>query len=359
MSEINAMQLEEHIAQNKPCSVYMIYGTQNVLISECASLLKNAFMPDFPELNYMEYDGKGCAVRDIEACAQQAPMLAEKRMISVCDFSAAERTDADVEKFASLISSLDSETILILWFLNVNVTISKKKDEENKSRKWLSIINAVKKYGCCVRCDMPERNDMVKLLCNKADSEGVKLREQEARFLIGRSGMDYSLLISQLKMLMSVAPRKNITTELIEKLIEPGIEANIFYLAGKILSGEYDKAYDILQRLFLQREEPGNILRILQGPFIDLYRAKSAKDAGLNLDQTIELYPSDYPKNKRFLMENARRDCSKYSISLLRRYVLLLYKAERAMHGSRLSDNIILEKLIAELCCVYKEEGRR
>ena len=359
MSEINALQLESHIAQNKPCSVYMIYGTQSALISECAGVLKNNLMPEYPEINFMEFEGKSCSVRDIEACAQQAPMLASRRLISICDFSAAERNENDLNKLASVIAALDEETSVIFWFLNVSVNVSRRKEDESKNKKWQILLNAVKKYGCCVKCDMPERADMVRLLCEKAKAEGVKMREQEAMFLINRTGMDYSILSSQLNLLCSVAPRKNITTELIEKLIEPGIEANIFYLAGKILSGDYDKAYDILERLFLQREEPGNILRILQGPFIDLYRAKSAIEAGLNLEQTIELYSSDYPKNKRFLMENARRDCSKYSISLLRKYILLIFNAERSMHGSRLDNKLILEKLVAELCCERKKEGRR
>ncbi len=357
MSEINALQLNDHIARGKNCSVYLIYGTQSTLISECTVQLKNALMPEFPEINYMEFDGKGCSIRDIEACAQQAPMLAENRLISICDFSPSERSDSDMDKLASVISSLDSETTVIFWFLNVN-TEKNKRDNDGKNKKLQLLVNCVKKYGCCIKCDMPEKSDMVKLMCEKAQQSGVKMREQEALFLINRTGMDYSLLISQLNMLISVAPRKNITTELIEKLIEPGIEANIFYLAGKILSGDYDKAFDILERLFLQREASGNILRILQGPFIDLYRAKSAMEDGMTLEQTIELYPSDYPKNKRFLIENARRDCVKYPISLLRKYILLIYNAERAMHSSRLDDKLILEKLVSELCCACKKEVR-
>ncbi len=359
MSEINALQLQKHIDSNKPCSVYMIYGSQSTLISECAGMLKKALMPEFPEINFVEFDGKSCTVRDIEACAQQAPMLASHRLISVCDFSAAERSENDLNKLLTVISDFDDETTVIFWYLNVNPVISRKKEDENKNKKWLQLINCIKKYGCCIKCDMPEKPEMISLMCERAKAEGVKMRDQEASFLIARTGMDYSVLMSQLNMLISVAPRKNITNELIEKLIEPGIEANIFYLAGKVLTGEYDKAYDILERLFLQREDEGNILRILQGPFIDLYRAKAASEAGLNLDETIALYPSDYPKNKRFLMENARRDCAKYSMSLLREYILLIYKAERAMHGSRLDNKLILEKLIAELCCVKKKEGRR
>lgn len=359
MGEINALQLKNHIDSNKPSSVYIIYGSQSTLISECTAMLKKALMPEFPEINFMEFDGKSCTVRDIEACAQQAPMLATHRLISVCDFSASERNENDINKLMSVISELDSETTVIFWYLNASPVMTKKKEDEGKNKRWMQLINCIKKYGCSIKCDMPEKADMISLMCEKAKNEGVKMREQEASYLINRTGMDYSVLISQLNLLISVAPRKNITTELIDKLIEPGIEANIFYLAGKILSGDYDKAYDILGRLFLQREEAGNILRILQGPFIDLYRAKSAVEAGLDIDGTIALYPSDYPKNKRFLMENARRDCTKYSMSLLREYVLLIYKAERAMHGSRLDDKLILEKLIAELCCVRKKEGRR
>ncbi len=358
MSEINALALDNHIEKYKPCSVYLIYGTQSTLISECTGKLKKTLMPDFPEINFMEFDGKLCSVRDIEACAQQAPMLAERRLISICDFSASERSDSDIDKLLSVIEELDEETTVIFWFLNVNFSFGRKRDEESKNKKRLALYNAVKKYGCCIRCDMPEKADMISLMCEKAKEKGVKMREQEAALLITRTGMDYSILISQLNMLISVAPRKNITVELIEKLIEPGIEANIFYLAGKILSGDYDKAYEILERLFLQREEPGNILRILQGPFIDLYRAKAAMEAGLSLDQTIALYLSDYPKNKQFLMENARRDCVKYPFSLLRSYITLIYNAERSLHGSRLDDSLVLEKLVAELCCIRKKEGR-
>ncbi len=359
MSEINALQLKGHIEGNKPCSVYLIYGSQSTLISECTGMLEKALMPEFPEINFMEFEGKGCTVRDIEACAQQAPMLASRRLISVCDFSAAERNESDINKLVSVISNLDDETTLIFWYLNVTVGASKKKEDEGKNKRWNTLLNAVKKYGCCIKCDMPERQEMITLMCERAKAEGVKMRDSEAAFLIARTGMDYSVLMSQMNMLISVAPRKTITTELIEKLIEPGIEANIFYLAGKILTGDYDKAYDILERLFLQREDSGNILRILQGPFIDLYRAKSALEAGLSLDETIQLYPSDYPKNKRFLMENARRDCAKHSMTLLRQYLILIYNAERSMHGSRLDDRLILEKLVAELCCARKKEGKR
>ena len=356
MKDISAFELDSHLNSGRFARVYMVYGTQNLLVSESAAKLQTSLMPEVPDFNFAKLDGTSCGFPEIEEQVEQLPQFAERRLVMVCDYSAASCSEKELDRLCELIRSIGDDCALVLWYLNVSVTTSPK---EASVGKWKKLMAAVASNGVCVVCNAPEKNELSKQLISRAQEQGVKLKSEDAAKLIALSGTDFSVLARQIDLLCAVAQRKMITAELIDKLIEPGVETNIFNLSKSILAGNFDGAYDILEKLYLQRQEPDSILRIMQGPFIDLYRAKAAVQAGMNTEQTATLYGNDYAKPRRFLLENAMRDCSRYSFSLLRQYMILISETGAQLHGSRIDAKIILEELIARLCRVRREEGRR
>lgn len=356
MKDITAFELNAHLQSGRFAHVYMVYGTQNLLVSECASALQKALMPDVPDFNFAKLDGTSCGLMQIDEQVEQLPQFAERRLVMVCDYSAASCSEKELDRLCEMIRSIGDDCVLVLWYLNVNVTTSPK---ETSVGRWKKLISAVTSNGVCVVCNAPEKNDLAKQLILRAQEQGVKLKSEDASKLISLTGTDFSILAGQVDLLCAVAQRKMITPELIDKLIEPGVETNIFNLSKCILAGNFDGAYDILEKLYLQRQEPDSILRIMQGPFIDLYRAKAAVQAGMNTEQAAALYGNEYSKPRRFLLDNAMRDCSRYSFSLLRQYIILISETGAQLHGSRIDSKIVLEELVARLCRVRREEGRR
>lgn len=355
MKNITAFELDGHLASAN-AHVYMLYGSQGILITECADKIEKKYMPDIPDFNYAKLDGSQCTLDVLEAQLDQLPQFAENRLVTVCDLPITSLSEKELARLCAAIGSVGSDCVLILRFLNIGVSFSGK---DASAGRWKKLTAAVSANGICVVCDSPDRKELGGILVKRAQESGVKLKSGDAAKLINLTGTDFSILASQLDMLCAVAPRRMITAELIDRLIEPGTETNIFNLTKCILAGNFDGAYDILEKLYLQRLDPSAILRVMQGPFIDLYRAKSGIQAKMSVDQIAEIYPSDYPKNKRFLLENAMRDCSRYSFALLRRYVILIADTAVKMHGSRIDAAVLLEQLIARLCQVRTEEGRR
>ena len=88
-------------------------------------------------------------------------------------------------------------------------------------------------------------------------------------------------LVRETDKLISYRVQGEITRADVELVTHKSLEASIFDLSKALLgSGGRTRAFQILNDLFTQREEPTRVLSVLSGAFIDLYRAKAAHNAG-------------------------------------------------------------------------------
>lgn len=358
MKELKAPELPKKLEHGRRERVYFIYGNESCLVRESLELLCGRFMPDIPDLNYARLDGAVCTVGDIAEQTSQLPQFSTHRLITVRDFSAEARGEKELAALCSLIEQLSDDCTLILYLVACQAAIGGKKKQDG-SKAWTTLAQTVAKCGVCISCETPDRDETASLLCSRAEALGVKLKQPDALKLIDLSGLDLTKLLSELEKLSASAVRKTITSELISKLVEPSIETNIFHLARNVLYGNYDNAFEVLEKLYLQRQSPDMILNIFMDPFIDLYRAKAAAQSSLSVDDMIALYAPAYSGSRRFRAENALRDCARYSMPLLRKYIDLILEAALKFRGSRMEQNIVLEELISQLCKAKREEVRR
>jgi DNA polymerase-3 subunit delta len=94
------------------------------------------------------------------------------------------------------------------------------------------------------------------------------------------------------------------------------------------------------------------IMTILSGNFIDLYRAKTALNAGVSQETAAEAF--GYPKNRAFVMKNAYRDCRNMGTAQLRTCIRILRDTDKACKSSRTPPRILLEQAIVRMLRVDK-----
>jgi len=150
--------------------------------------------------------------------------------------------------------------------------------------------------------------------------------------------------------------RGEITREAISKVTVQTIDAEVFDLSKAILRRDYAGTMGILDKLFYLRVPEINILSALSSAFVDLYRAKAARSADVQLAEAVKSF--DY-KGRDFRMRNALRDASKYSLAFLKQALEILSQADYRIKSSRTESRIILEQAVTELFAALQNEGRR
>ena len=124
-------------------------------------------------------------------------------------------------------------------------------------------------------------------------------------------------------------------------------------LGKAIVAGNYDKAYQVLDLLFYQNEEPVNVLAVLSGVYLDLYRVRAAVQSGLSAQEPAKYF--DY-KKKEFRLRNAERDVRPLSLSMLRARLNVLLETDVSLKSARGSRRIMMEEMIARLLIIAQKE---
>ncbi len=115
------------------------------------------------------------------------------------------------------------------------------------------------------------------------------------------------------------------------------------------------KAFQVLDLLFYQKEEPIAMLYTLSNAYIDAYRVRVAAECGVMNSELAK----DFGYGKRtFVLDRVKRSTNRVSTEALRKSLDLMMDADLKFKSVRLNDRLYLEQLIAQLLLTARE-GRR
>ena len=158
-----------------------------------------------------------------------------------------------------------------------------------------------------------------------------------------------STLQNELNKVCAYVNSGEIEKEHIDKTVIISVEAKIFLLSRMIVRGEADNAYENLANLFKLREDPIAILGVLSKAFVDMYRVKAAREAGVQNIRMAEEFPANVYKNKLFTLDNAATDIKNYSVTQLKNALDILSDADRRLKSTGEDGKTVLEELILRL----------
>lgn len=339
MAKIGELELKQQIKNNELSSVYLIYGEEGYLKEHYVSQLKKAVVdPSFADFNFHNYEGKNVGIADILQDAEMMPMMAERTFVLVHDYPL-DKSSADVEALKEFFKDVPETCVLVFWYDSIDV-------DTKKSAKWNTIINAFAKAGDAVNMQKRTEADLVKLVSSSAKKRGCSISSDNARYLISVVGSDIKTIFNELEKICGFVVDREITRADIDELATKCLQARVYDLSKHILSGNSDLAYGVLNTLFAQKEEPISILSVISSCYIDMYRVKCAKSAGVSENELSKYF--NY-KGREWLIRNAVRDCRTISVESLREAIDVLSSTDELLKSTSIDKNLLLEETVAKL----------
>lgn len=340
MAKIGEAELKKQLSENKIANAYMIYGEENYLKELYVNKIKEAVVdPAFADFNMRSFEGKSVTLTEILQDTDMIPMMAEYTFILVHDYPL-DKSSKDVDEIKAYLKDMSESCIIVFWFDSIVV------DEKKSDSKWKSIINAFAKYGEAVNLQKRTENDLVKLIVVSVKKRKCTIDSVNARYLINLVGSDIKTIFNELEKMCAFINEGEITKAVIDELAVKCLQARVYDLSKFIIAGNSDSAYSVLNSLIAMKEEPIAINAIISANYIDMYRVKCCKSAGMQESDVANYF--NY-KGRDFVIKNASRDCRNLSIESLRNAIDVLSQADEKMKSSSVDKGLVLEETIAKL----------
>lgn len=339
MARLNEDDLKKQIKSGEFDNVYLIYGEESYLKEFYVNKLKSKIVdPAFADFNYHCYENKNTSLDAILNDADTLPMMSEYTFILVHDYPL-DKSDSDIELLKNYFKDVSQSCVIVFWCDNVVVDIK-------KNSKWKKIENAFAKYGTSVDIQKRTESDLAKLVVSRSKKRDCTISLNDARYLIRIVGSDIKTVFNETDKICAFVSNGEITRQDIDSLAVKSLQARVFDLSKAILKGDADSAFEILNVLFAQKEEPIAVLAVISSCYVDMYRVKCAKSAG---EQPNDVGNYFNYKGKEFLLANASKNSKDISFDNLRKSIDVLAKTDELLKSTSVDKNILLEETVAKL----------
>mgnify|MGYP001622879480 FL=1 len=345
MGRIDEKELKMQLKNDNLSKAYFIYGEESYLKEYYVSKIRAKLVSgSFEEFNLHRFDGKQDPVDDILKDADLLPMMGGCNLVLACDYPF-DKSENDCKEIKEYLTDIPETTVLVFWYNSLEPDVK-------KSARWKGVEAAFAKYGSSISFSRKSETDLVKLLVSGCRKRGAELSQNNARYLISVSGCDIKTLLNEVQKLSAFANGAQITKEMIDKLAVKCLQARIYDLSNAVVRGNYDKAYAVLDSLFAAKEDPVKVLSAISGCFVDMYRVKCAKTAGMPFDDVAFYF--NY-RGREFALKNASRDSAALSFDQLRRSLDVIMLADNGLKSTSADSRLILEEMLVKLLLISKE----
>jgi len=188
--------------------------------------------------------------------------------------------------------------------------------------------------------------DPSQIINQEAKKLGCSITKEAAQSLIALVGDNMQEIHAELqKLALFTGDRKTIEVEDVEKLTERVQFEDVFGLINAIAAKDKKKALKTLLELEMTHEEPLVILNKIGWRFRLIWRAKELIDKNAPRDAILkELKVS--PGALYYIGQQAKN----FSYEEIKRIIGILYEGDRMLKTAYIPKNVILTKLVLELC---------
>ena len=344
MAKITEAELKKHIKTKTFSPIYLIYGNEQMFVKRYTQLLVEAVAGKSPsDFNYHTFDGD-IKLDDFAASLHIIPFMSEYNCVVASDVYFDNMDKQELDRFKEITSKAYEGTVLII---SMPTYVPSK-----NAAAFKSLVKSAEKLGSVCQFDKLNQSMLEKYIAKWANENGKMISHINAAKLISYCGDDLNLLKNEINKICAYSQGEEVTLDDINSLATVNLEAKIFSLSDAVLNGNGQKAFEILDILFYQREEPIMILYVLSSSYIDAYRIRVADECGVTKEEVAKDFAY---KNRAFTLANARKSTAKVSTYALKKSLSLLIKADEEFKTTAVNERLYLEQLIASLLLVAKE----
>ncbi len=332
--------------------IYLIYGTEDYLVAEeIKGLMEHTLSPNGKGLNLHLFNGGEHGSQEIIQAAQTLPMLSPFRFVLVNE--ADQMNEGEVERFMKYIQRPNPSTCLVL--------------RGQDAGPWKRHQAKIEKVGRVIEYPRLKGKSLVSWIKKKMEEKGKTLAEDGVLYLIEVIGDRLQNLDNTLEMIfLSVGEKRAIRLSDIEGMISDIRVNTVFELTDAIGQQNLEKALGILGKAlgskvipFKKEEAPKLddpnplLLSMMARQYRLIWRVKEMvsqrkdnEEIGKTLRKSVW--------NVKKLVDQANH----FSVPSLREGILKCQKTDLALKKGRGPKDLLMEKLVIDLCRPDREAQR-
>lgn len=317
--------------------LYLVAGNDAFLVNSCVSLIANAALDSAD--NPLRFTQKTLTDGVFEEVFYNFSLLGGHRVAIVEDFSASSLTAPASELLKELLPVIPNDLVIILRQISDDrrFTVSKKTLD----------MAALCPDGAVVLANAKTGQELGRYIENIARREHCVMEPPAARALATLCGDDLLLISGEIKKLAALCDYGTVTLAHVEALGIRTAEAGVYKLIGAVEAGRTREALAELEDMLDNLSEPLAITAVLNTAFVNLYRARVARDRGRPIQFLYDNF--DYKKGDRRVAIAYERS-TKYNREQLERMIGLLFYLDLRLKSSIVDSKTIIEQTVVALC---------
>lgn len=279
------------VLKEKICPLYNIVGDDFFLIRQAIINLKNKFVTDLEEFNYLSLDAEKLKKEHINEQILMMPMVSEYRLLVL------QNPNAEIVKFLNSFDFAGIETIVACV------------GAEHLSNAEI------------IDCNKLERADINKYVLNQLKKHNLYIQEQALDLLVESSNLNMSKLVNELNKITAYCVDSDvITTDVVVNLVTSADDYAIYMLSSAVDNKDYVTYQKILYSL-TKSQTQNEIFSYLGKYFKRMYYVALSKN-----DDELAKILNIKPYAVKLSRANVNKNGIKYYLNLYKKYVELDYR---------------------------------
>lgn len=347
MPKITEAELKKQIKSRQFSPIYIFYGTEQMYVRSYTKMLVEAVAGREPsDFGFHKFSGE-VDLLELAAAIHVAPFMSEFNCVLVTDIFLDSMREDEIKTFKEICAQTVDGTVLIISMPS-NIPSAKKTAFD-------AIVKKAEKSGSVCEFKKSDAVTAEKFIAKWANENDKMISRVAANKLMSLCGDDLTRLRNEVDKICAYSSGEEVSLDDINKLATVNLESRIFDLSDAVIAGNGQKAFNVLDLLFYQKEEPISMLYALSNSYIDAYRMRVADECGVVKNEVAQ----DFGYGKRtFILDKVRRSTSRVSTEALRKSIEILTDADLKFKSVKINPRLYLEQVIAQLLLAAKE-GRR
>ena len=335
MSILSRPDLHRALKAGDIKSLYLLFGAESFLRDLAARAIADASLKDasLREFNEASFSLTNTDVQQAIAAAEQLPMMAARRVVSIRDFGKLREADEEA-LMRYLARPVESSVVIFIA------------DELDKRRKLSKTL-----LDACSSIEFAPLSDTELAEWAKKRLKDLKVQTDDRTLhqVVALVGSDVRTLSNELEKLATTALDSGlITMEMVDTLVGRSRELSNFELADHLIARNRKRALQTLQRLLDDGAEPVMLIGLIGSNYRRLALAKELMSKGA-ANQEVYRQVGIFGRREEFLATARRTDALALSRSIERIAAADLAIKTSLSGGGAQGSRLQLELLICEL----------
>ncbi|MBR2716746.1 MAG: DNA polymerase III subunit delta [Oscillospiraceae bacterium] len=337
MSEMKPEALRKQLKNGDVGLCYLLYGKERYLAEHYRRELRKAVLgaADDP-FNLRQLEGKDLDLRDLADALDAYPSFAQRALVEVRDYDIFKLPEEEYLKLLELLRDLPDYCCLLFVYEALDF-----KPDKRKKKLW----DGLKSCASVVEFPLQGQGELSRWITRHFAARGKEISAEDASYLIFLCGSEMEILANEIGKIALYASGKRIAREEIDAVAVPAVEAQTYKLADAISAKEYDRAAELMFKLFQLNTEPIAINAAIDSQLRRLYAARLVKAAGGNAETLSQLIPS----GSEYACRQYLRICNSFPESWYLRMIRLSAETDLRMKSSPEDPEDLLRSLFVTM----------